>query len=354
MYYPEQRPISEMMRIKRRTMLPEYAIGKVRAELGAIVDVRETVARGLIPARHVIIDAAQELGVNDNELPDLIAVEMNRPLQRGTFIAGRDAERGKRITAPIDGLVVYVGEGRIIMQATPEIIDLEAGVRGQVIQVVEGRGVSIEATGAVIQGIWGNDRHVIAPLRFEPDTGIEAIALDDIDTTYRGDIIITGLPLTSRMIDVAKAQSFAGLIAPSMDADLLDKALNSSIAIMILTDFGEGRIPRNTLNILEAYEGYEGVLDAAYPHRFDDRRAELMINKLSKEDMPSGESVPLREGLDVRITRAPYAGRAGTVVEIPTNKVRLPNGLRVFVARVQVAVDEIVDVPLVNIELAGT
>lgn len=354
MYYPEQRPIAEMMRIKRRTMLPEYTIGKVRAELGSIVDIRETVARGLVPANHVIIEAARELGVNDAELTDLVAVELNHPVSKGTFIAGRDAERGRRVFAPIAGLIVYVGEGRIIMQSDPEIIDLEAGVRGQVIQVVEGRGVVIEATGAVIQGVWGNDRHVIAPLRFEPKSGLENIALDDIDTTYRGDIVITKTPLTAKKIDVARAQSFAGIIAPSMDAELLDKALNANIAIMILTDFGGGQIARNALHILETYEGFEGVLDAAYPHRFDDRRAELVINKLSKDDMPSGESIPLREGLNVRITRAPYAGRTGTVVELPGTKVRLSNGLRVPAALVEVAVDEIVAVPLVNIELAGT
>ncbi|GAB5493952.1 MAG: hypothetical protein Phog2KO_41670 [Phototrophicaceae bacterium] len=354
MYYPEQRPIAELMRIKRRTMLPDYAIGSVRAELGSIVDVREKVARGIVPARYVIIEASNELGVSHDELLELLAEETNQPIAKGTFIAGRDPERGKRIFAPLDGLIAHVADGRIIMQATPEIIELEAGVRGQVIQVVAGRGITVEATGGIIQGIWGNDRHVIAPLRFEPNAGLENIDVDDIDPTYRGDIIITKTPLTAQKIAVAQSQSFAGIIAPSMDANLVDNALNSPVAIMLLTDFGVGRITSTTLHILETYEGSEAVLDATYPHRFDDRRAELIVNKLSKEDMPSGDAVPLSKGLEVRITRAPYAGRTGKVVQIPTNKVRLPNGLRVFVAKVEVGVDEIVDVPLANLELTGT
>lgn len=354
MYYPEQRPIAEMMRIKRRTMLPDYAIGSVRAELGSIVDVREKVARGIVPARYVIIEAADELGVSHDELLELIAEETNQAIAKGTFIAGRDADRGKQILAPIDGLISYVGDGRIIMQANPEIIELEAGVRGQVVQVVAGRGIAIEATGAVIQGIWGNSRHVIAPLRFEPDMGLENIDVDDIDPMYRGDIIITKTPLSPKKIAVAQSQAFAGIIAPSMDANLVESALDSKVAIMILTDFGTGRITNNTLRILETYEGYEAVLDATYPQRFDDRRAELMINKLSKEEMSSSEAQALSIGLEVRITRAPYAGRTGKVVNIPSNKVRLPNGLRVFVAKVDVGVGEIVDVPLSNLELTGT
>ena len=354
MYYPEQRPISEMIRIQRRTMLPEYAVGKVQAELGNIVDVRETVARGLVPAQHVIIDAARELRVKADNVEELMLVDRRRPVSKNTVIAGRDAERGRRVFAPIDGIVVSINEGRIIMQATPQIIDLQAGVRGQVVQVIEGRGVAVEATGAVVQGVWGNDRHVIAPIRFEPDDGMENISEDDINTTYRGDIIITRTALTEHKIRVAHSQQIAGIIAPGMDAGLETRALNSRIPIMLVSGFGENRIIRSTINILETYEGYQGVLDAAYPHRFDDRRAELMVNQHSKDEIPGGQSVPLRVGLTVRITRAPYAGRTGEVVEIPGNKIRLANGLRVSGVFVEVGVDEIVAVPLANLELAGT
>ena len=354
MYYPEQRPISEMIRIRRLTMLPEYAVGKVQAELGNIVDVRETVARGMVPARHIIIDARNILHVKADAVEELLLVELRRPFKKDTVIAGKELDRGRRVIAPIDGMVVQVDNGRIIMQATPQIIDLQAGVRGQVIQVMEGRGVAVEATGAVIQGVWGNDHHVIAPIRFEPDEGMETISEDDINTTYRGDIIITRTALTEHKIRVAHSQQIAGIIAPGMDASLEDRALNARIPIMLVTGFGENRIIRSTMNILESYEGYQGVLDAAYPHRFDDRRAELMINQHTKEEVSSGQSVPLSEGLIVRITRAPYAGRSGEIIEIPANKIRLANGLRVPGVYVEVGVDEIVAVPLVNLELAGT
>lgn len=354
MYYPEQRPISEMIRIRRRTMLPEYAVGEVHVELGSIVDVRETVARGVIPAQHVIIEAGQILKVNADEVEELLLVELNQEVQKDTVIAGRDPEHGRRVFAPIAGMVVYLDEGRIIMQAIPEIIDLQAGVRGQVVQVMNRRGVAVEATGAVIQGIWGNDHHVIAPLRFEPDEGMENISEDDINTTYRGDIIITRTALSEYKIRVAHSQQIAGIIAPGMDASLEKLALNAEMPIMLTTGFGENRIIRSTMSILEDYEGYQGVLDAAYPHRFDDRRAELMINQHSKEEIPGGQSLPLREGLVVRITRAPYAGRTGEVVEIPGGKVLLANGLRVPGVFVEVGVDEIVAVPLANLELAGT
>lgn len=354
MYYPEQRPISEMIRIQRRTLLPDYAIGQVDAELGSIVDVNDTVARGLVPAQHIIIEAADELGVENHDVEDLLLVNLRRPVKKGVAIAGEDAERGKRVLAPMNGLVVGVDDGRIIMQAMPRNIDLKAGVRGQVVQVIDGRGVAIEATGAVIQGVWGNDRNVIAPIRFEPFDGLASIEEDDISTTYRGDIVITKTQLTVDEIRIAQAQQMTGIIAPSMDANLEQIALDAKIAIMLTTGFGEGRFTRKVLQILEAYEGYQGVLDAAYPQRFDSRRAELMINQFTKEDIPSGHSMPLREGMIVRVTRLPYAGRTGEVVEIPRDRILLANGLRVFGAYVEIGVDEMVAVPLANLEVAGT
>ncbi|MEO1287385.1 MAG: hypothetical protein AAFV93_06425 [Chloroflexota bacterium] len=353
MYYPEQRPISEMIRIQRRTLLPEYAIGTVEAELGSIVDVRDTVARGLVPARHVIIDATHELGVRADEVEDLLLVNTRRIVSANTAIAGKDAERGRRVLAPFQGLIVTVDNGRIIFQASPQMIDLKAGVRGQVVQVIEGRGVAIEATGGVIQGVWGNDKTVIAPLNFEPLSGLDEMEEDDIGTSYRGTIVITKSQLNQRKIRIAEAQQMAGILAPSMDASLEKIALNSRIAIMIATGFGDNRFTRDAMQILEAYEGYSGVLDAAYPTRFDNRRAELMINQFTRDEVPSAPLTPLRVGMMVRITRLPWAGRVGEIVEVPREHITLENGLRVHGVWIEIGVDRIA-VPLANIEVAGT
>jgi len=64
-YYPDQRYLSKLTTIHREVTLPENAIGNVQVREGARVDVRDKVARGLIPARHVIIDAASELGLRN-------------------------------------------------------------------------------------------------------------------------------------------------------------------------------------------------------------------------------------------------------------------------------------------------
>jgi hypothetical protein len=354
MYYPKQRIVTELVRLRLRTLLPENTVGSVRTEQGAVVSVRDTVARGLVPARHFIIEAAKELNLyNPDELNDLMQVSLNTPIPKNSVIVGHDKERGRRIFSPVDGLVVHVGNGRIIVQEMPEVIDLQAGVRGRVIKVHTGHGVTIESTGGVVQGVWGNNRNVVAPIRFEPDGGITNIHTEEFDNTNRGEILITATQLTPKGLAVAKASSFAGLIAPSMDASLFEAALEVRFAIMLTLGFGKARMSQQMISVLETFTSKQGMLDAALPRRFDDRRPQLMVHQLATDNIATMKPMPLQLGMEVRITSDPYLGRRGHVTAIPNIPVLLDNGLWVKVARVEVNLGEIVDVPLANLELAG-
>jgi len=356
MYYPRQRIEAELVRLKVRTLLPENSIGSIRVQQGDVVSVRDTLARGLVPARHYIIDAMRELRLRrPEELNDLMLVSLNTPIPKNTVIAGQDAERGRRILCPVDGLVVHVSNGRIIVQAMPEVIDLQSGVRGQVTQVHPGRGVTVAATGGVVQGIWGNGRNVVAPVNLEPNEGLANIEVEELSTAYRGEIMVTETSLTEKGLAVAEANAFAGIIAPSMDASLFEAALNARFAIMLTIGFGKARLSQQTMNIFEYFAGREGMLNAALPKRFDSRRPELVLHQLVTKDqtIPEQKPMPLQVGMEVRITREPYLGRKAPVVELPNLPVMLENGMRVMVARVEINLGEIVDVPLANIELAG-
>lgn len=354
-YYPQQRYVAEMMKIRRRSLLPENAIGKVNVEQGQVVDVRDTIARGYIPQKHHIIEAATALNIRPkDDLNALLLVPMNQIVEQGKAIAGKDANRGRRVFAPVDGLIVYVGEGRIIMQETPQTLKLEAGVRGQVMQVYAGRGVSIEATGGVVQGIWGNDKNTIATLRLEPEGGIETITRDELDTAYRGEIIITRKTLSVTALEIGQIRKVAGIIAPSMDSSLIDIVLDLNFAIMLTANFGDSPMSRPVQQVFETYNGYQAVLDAALPRRFDERRPEVMVHRfIQGQTIPLSEGKPLEVGMQVRVTRAPYLGQIGKITALPNTPALLANGLRVKVAQVELGLAENVDIPLANLELAG-
>ncbi len=355
MYVPEQQIIAKMTAIQREILLPEEAVGRVLVAEGQTVDIREVVARGFIPDQHLILETRSLFGaLKDDDLKKLLLVKERQPVQAQQPIAGKDPRRGRRLLAPVNGMIVYVGGGRIIMQATPQFIDLEAGVRGTVSRVYPGRGVAVETTGALVQGVWGSGKTVIATLRMEPPTGIDTIPLEALDTTYKNEIVVTTHPLTPQSLRVAEARNFAGLVAPSMPIQLINRVAQLEKAVLLTEGFGT--IPMNEMAVtaLKDFDSYQAVLDAYLPRRWEARRPELVIHRRTEDTLtPPDFRQTLRRGMRVRITRAPYTGQIGKISDLPERPLALENGLAVPVARVDL-VSGTVEIPLANLELSGT
>ena len=354
MYYPDQRFVSKLTTIHREALLPEEAIGNVRTHEGARVDIRDVVAHGAISARHVIIPAAEQLGLrNKDNLEKLLLIKIGATVDAQTPIAGKNAKRGRRVFSPVRGVVTAVDKGRIIMQEYPELIDLEAGVRGRVVRVYPGRGVAIEAVGAVVQGVWGNGKRIIATLRSEPKQGLESL-VDTLDTTYKGSVMVFYEPLDLQRLALAERVNISGIIAPSLPAPWQERVMNSPIAIMLTEGFGDINMSNEVLTLLTDNVGFQITLDAYTPGRWEPRRPEAIINRRIDERPPGlNWSIPLRVNQRVRLTREPHLGQMGKVVELPRQPIPLANGLRVKGARVELITGETIAVPFANLELAG-
>jgi hypothetical protein len=357
MYFPEQRHISTLTVIRRECVLPDNAIGTVRTTEGKRVDMRDIVAHGVIPSRYMILDAAEFFGLrNLDKLDALLLVKPRDLVDVDDPLAGKNSERGKRLLSPVRGVVAGIDQGRIIVQEMPETVDLEAGIRGRIVSVRPGRGVRIEAIGAVVQCIWGNGRRLIAPLRLAPEEGISTIASDSLEMRFIGSVVVSRQTIHEADLDIAVERNFAALIAPSMDAALIDKALNSDLALILTEGFGTIRMNNTVYTILSKFEGQQATVDAHHPDRWNARRPDVILNiPVDRESRPERPNpmLVLRPGMQVRVTRAPYLGLSGRVLDLPKSPVILDNGLRVLCARVELTAGETVFVPLNNLEVLG-
>lgn len=354
-YYPEQRFIKEMMTIERHVQLPEVGLGQLQVAQGQRVDVRETVGRVMMPSPYTIIPAAKLLGLRKpEELPGLMLVKLRARVGERDAIAGKDAKRGKRVFAPHSGIVVYVGEGKIVLQTVPEIKPIEAGLRGLVTRVELPKRFTIEGSGGLVQGVWGNGRNIIAIMREEPPETIEKMELNALDTTYRNEIIITKRPLNTDMLRVALVRRFAGFIAPSAPAYLLPYLQTAEQAILLTEGFGNQSMSSIVSSLLQEYDGHQVTLDAVTPSTATPRRPEIVINRASSTPAPAPNyEQTLRPGMEVRITSAPYNGEYARVVEVLDEVAPFANGLRLPAARVELFEGDVVEIPLSNLELAG-
>jgi len=356
-YYPEQRHLLEMTTIQREQALPEDAIGSVEQRQGASVNLRDVVARGRMPSRYVIVEAAKELRLKDPSLlGEYMKVSVGDTVEIKTPLAELPNQRSKRLLSPIAGIVADVSDGRIVLQTMPEVVELEAGLDGQIVRINQGRGVVIETYGAVVQGVWGNNRRAIGTLRTEPEAGLESLFGEDLNIQFRGAIVVTRRPLRETGLQVLEDQTLGGIIAPSMDAELTDAVLECKGAIMLTEGFGALRMSGVIFNALNGFDGRQGTLDAVMPNRWQPRRPEIILNpsgRGSSRAVPANVNQLLQVGTTVRLSRLPNLGQAGTVVNLPKTPVLLENGLRVMCAEVEMVTGERFTVPLANLEVFG-
>lgn len=357
-HYPEQRFSVRQAIIRREVLLPENAVGAVTVVEGKRVDIHDVVAQGVLPSAYRILDLKRFFNTSKvQEAESLLLVSVGEVVDEAQVLAGKNATRGRRLFAPVKGIVAQVHDGRLFLQEMPKIIDLEAGVRGRVSQIIPGRGVLIETTAAQIQGAWGNDRRIIASLRSEPEEGVEHIYSDQLNMKYVGAIIVTRRPITRLTLDVMEDQNFAGIIAPSMDYSLRERALNASGAVLLLDGFGDIRMSRSVASFLGEFEGQQVTMDALQPSGWENRHPEIIVNipsnRVNESVLRANILLTLRTGMQVRITSEPFVGQVARVVDLPKNPVSLDNGLRIFSAQLELAGGEKVFVPLANLEFTG-
>lgn len=356
-YYPEQRYYSKLTVIRRDVMLPDEAAGVIDTFKDKRVDIRDVVARGVTPGHHIILDALAYFGLRKVEsLEPLLRVEEGDIIDEVTLLVGKYPNRGKRLYSPVPGRVAQIAEGRIIIEQLSDVVTMEAGLKGRVTRVIGDRGVTIEGAGALLQGVWGNGRRVIASLHMEPREGLESLSADEFDVKYPGSVVVMRQPITPRTLRVAAEVGLAGIVAPSMDAALRPRAWDAEHPIMLTEGFGSMGLSRSAQALLAEFDGAQVTLDADQGQRWENRRPELIANltqRGSQNPPRPNIMLTLRTGQMVRITRQPHIGETGKVVNLPKSPVLLDNGLRVPCAQVELTAGETLYVPLANLEVLG-
>ncbi len=354
-YYPDQITILPMTTIRRERVLPPDVVGEVTVQPDAFVSAVDVVARGVRASRYLVIDLRNTLGTDK---PEAIASRLHvRPgefVRQGQVLAGDKKNRRTLLRAPVNGMVSEVIDGRLVLRTGLSEITVRAGFRAVVVSVRE-RSVLLEATGGLVQGVWGNGRNCLGAIKIAPRGGLGVLEEDDITPDWRGAIVVSPQPLDRLALAKAETHNLGAIIAPGMPADLRPVALKLKIPIMLTEGFGPEPMNRVAQEVLESYAGAQASLTAYEPGRWSSDRPEVIIPAAPAERIPPppARNEPLRPGAEVRITRQPYAGVIGQVRSLPRVPQRIENGLHLPVAEVLLPSGRAVTVPLVNLELFG-
>jgi len=278
-------------------------------------------------------------------------------VERGRVLAQKGDGRGaKTVKSPINDVVARVDEGQIILQITPDPVEVFAMCPGEVTSIRGTTEVLIESVGALIQCAWGNGQHVFSNYKMEPEDGLESLRGESLLNEFRNSAVVTNRPITSpSTFLIAATQELTGIIAPSMHIDLREVALRQKIPVILTEGFGEQQMSEMVYNLLRDNLGRPALLDATEPQRWSATRPEIIIPLPPGGTLPPPPEVdqPLVEGALVRLLRAPYAGMSGRVRRLVESPRAVENGLRLPGAEVQLSSGQTVFVPLANIAMLG-
>jgi hypothetical protein len=354
-YYPIEARVTPLVTIRRERMLPE--LGDVLVRVGEMVGPADVVARCQLPGSLRVVDASRALRVPRRRVERYLLkaagdnVQANEPVAAPGGLFGR-LRRSCR--SPVDGQIIDVRDGLILIASAGTTYELAAHLKGQVTNIMPSRGVVISAAGALIQGFWGSGGEAEGVLKLVVDSPQKPLRARSIDVSCQGTIVVGGRVLDEATLDQAVEAKVRGMIVGSVDAVLIPALRALPFPVVVTEGFGTLPMCEPLFGLLHSNMGREAMMNAETSTRWGARRPEVLIPLRADDSTPEDTRQPkaLRVGDLVRVLRAPYLGALGTVVDLPDLPQVLESGSRVPAVLVELdGVDQPVAIPVVNVEL---
>ncbi len=354
-YLPPTSHVTLFATMRRERMLP--LAGAVTVQPRQRVEAADVVARTFVADRHYLVDVGRKLGLPDDKADTALLKKDGDQVKAGEPIAVRKTALGLRRLAarsPADGQLVAAAGGKALVAAISKPFELRAGIPGQVVTILQARGVILETTGALLEGVWGNGHEDFAVLRLVGEAPAVALKADQVAMEMRGALLAVGV-----LTDLAALKRLAevrvrGLIVGTLGAGLLPAASQLDFPVLVVEGFGARGFSAPAHALLKGNAGREAWLNAVERNRFRGRRPELIVPLPPTHTPPpppvEGETLAL--GQRVRVVRGPDAGKVGVVQAVGDRPALAASGVRTLLARVLLdQATEPVDVPAPNLEI---
>lgn len=336
--------------VRRKRTLP--IPGRVIVRRGQKVSATEVVAEAKLAPEHLLLDFGRGLGLNRDLADDQLQVKAGALVEQGDVLAGPVGLAKRVMRAPRNGRVVLARDGLVLLELDSPRYELKAGLPGTVIELLGDRGVVIEATGGLVQGVWGNghiDSGLMVSLAATPD---DLLTAGKLEVGLRGSIVLAGHCEDASALEAAAGLPLRGLVLASLSSTLVPLAESQPFPIMILEGVGQLPINSAVFKILGTGERREAALNAEPWDRFKGSRPELVIPLPAAGELPLPRDAEIfTPGQRVRVLRTPHRGEIGTLVDVRPGFAVLPSGVRAPSGEVRLESGVSAVLPLANLEV---
>jgi hypothetical protein len=326
--------------------------GTVSVRVNEQLSEGELVAEAEVPERYVFLDVARALNVPEGLTGRYLTCDVGDRLSQGDRIAEAKGLFSRAVRAPGDGRVIAITEGRVLF----EVIAPPYELRSRYPCVVGGtdgvQAITVETSGALIQGVWGNGKRGYGPLRLVGNDPGTKMTIDTLNIGLRSSVMVAGFCDSEAPFHQATELSVRGVILGGIVSSMVPFVRRLSYPVVVLEGFGHIPINIAAYQLLDANQGKDASLDATPSRAYEVHRPEIIIPMLSDGQYElSDEVVPLTPGVRVRVLRQPHMGAVGVVREVLTRAVSYPSGNMARSARLDLEGKGSIVVPLANLEV---
>ncbi len=354
MYYPVSSRIAALTMIRRDRLLP--APGQVLVSPGEAVGPADVVARCQLAGAVQVLDVSRTLGVPRARAVRYMRKAVGDTVQVDELVASPRGLLGqfrRGCRSPVEGQVIEIRDGLVLIESAATTYELRAHFRGQVQNVMPNRGVVISLSGALIQGMWGSGGEAAGVLKLAVDNPQKPLRPRAVDVSCHGTIVVGGRILDDDVLEQAIEARVRGIIVGGADARMRRSLESLPFPVLLTEGFGALPMSEPAFSLLQSNMGREALLSADTGTRRGAIRPEVVIPLPNGASAPDeGSSIlPLEVGVQVRALRAPYLSGVGTVVDLPQQTQRVASGARLPVALVELMDGKQAEIPLANLEL---
>lgn len=350
-----QTRVLKFARVRRERLLPARGIVMVTA--GSRVGALDVIAKVTSAAQLHPVPVARYVRAKENTLAKCLLKQVGEDFAEREILVSKSEWFGllrRMYRAPRAGRLAAVQGAWLVLDLADADVELRALYRGTVINVMARQGVVIEATGALVQGVWGAGGEGYGVLRRMVEQPDGIVTEEQIDVSARGAIIVAGAGVTAGALRRAAQERVAGFITGGLAPPLRSLVAELQIPTLVTESFSARAMSTPIFDLLSEHLGEEAIVNAPTTPS-SPMRPEVFIPILAGTD--AGRVVPpptlfAQVGSSVRVIGGTRRGQIGTLAEMVTIPRLLESGVLARGAEVSFG-NERAFVPWENLELIG-
>ncbi|MFC1565989.1 hypothetical protein ACFL4B_03520 [Candidatus Neomarinimicrobiota bacterium] len=370
-YTPGLKVLHETKVIKERRLPLK---GNVLKKKGEAVLPDDIVATTDLPGNVQMVNVANLLNIDAADIADVMKIEKNGSFNQGDLIAETPGLFGlfkSKVPAPVSGTLESFSEitGQVVLREAPIPVEMDAYISGKVKETIPEEGVYIETDAAFIQGIFGIGGESRGNIKIITDSRKDEITSDMLNSSLEGKVVVGGSHISLATYKKAISLKIAAIVVGGFHYSDLKPILGYTLGVaitgsedlatsLIVTEgFGKINMGSRTFDLLKQHDGHFVSVNGATQIRAGVIRPEIVIplksDQISGKHKDIGSSIGITDGSLIRVIRAPYFGKIGTVKSLPNELQKMESETMVRVAEVEID-GEILIVPRANLEMVET